>query len=168
MVRKYVRIIAIDPDVEKSGVAELHVKTRNMNITKLSFPLLVDYLQYMKEMCINKMKEDVLVIVEAGWLNHSNWHLNYSDNKRIAAAKGNSTGRNHETGRKIVEMAKHIGFEVEEVKPLKKLWKGRDGKITQEELENIIGPLNVRLSQDSRDAALLAWWYAGLPVKMRV
>ena len=65
-------------------------------------------------------------------------------------------------------MAKHIGFEVEEVKPLKKLWKGRDGKITQEELENIIGPLNVRLSQDSRDAALLAWWYAGLPVKMRV
>ena len=90
MVRKYVRIIAIDPDVEKSGVAELHVKTRNMNITKLSFPLLVDYLQNMKEMCINNMKEDVLVIVEAGWLNHSNWHLNYSDNKRIAAAKGNA------------------------------------------------------------------------------
>ena len=42
---KHENVIAIDPDKEKSGVAFLKVKTRQLEVTNLSFPLLLEYLQ---------------------------------------------------------------------------------------------------------------------------
>ena len=53
------------------------------------------------------------------------------------------------------------------MKPLKKCWRGTGGKITQEELEYMTGKLDRRVSQDARDAALMAWWFAGLPIKVK-
>jgi hypothetical protein len=164
---KYDNIIAIDPDVEKSGVAYLKSGTRQLEVTNLTFPHLLEYLQYIKkERDEQKEKETVIVVVEAGWLVKSNWHLKNSDNKRIASAKGNSAGRNHETGRKIVEMCKHYGIEVIEQYPLKKTWKGKYGKITHEELSYFTG-LTCKTNQDARDAALLAWHFAGLPIRLK-
>ena len=64
-------------------------------------------------------------------------------------------------------MARHYGLDVTEMNPLPKKWSGKDGKITKEELESFTGPLP-RCSQDERDAALLAWVHAGLPVSVRV
>lgn len=161
-MERYNIIIAIDPDVERSGVALLRTDTREMRVQSLHFPDLIEYLS-------NQRGEDgILVVVEAGWLNKPNWHLTAKDSARIAAAKGNSTGRNHEVGRKIVEMARHYGLTVNEVKPLRKFWNGRDGKITHEELAQFIPDLPKRTTQDVRDAALLAWTYAGLPVRMNV
>jgi hypothetical protein len=162
---KYDNIVAIDPDVEKSGVAYLKPATRQLEVTNLSFPHLLEYLQYIKKEC-DDQKETVVVVVEAGWLIQSNWHLKNSDNKRVASAKGNSAGRNHETGRKIVEMCKHYGLEVVEQYPLRKCWKGKDGKITHKELSSFTG-LTDRTNQDGRDAALLAWVYAGFPVRIK-
>jgi hypothetical protein len=163
-MKKYNTIIAIDPDVDKSGVAFLEVATRKLEISSLAFPQLLDYLKFVK-MENEKVKllggfnpppeNRIIVVVEAGWLNCSNWHLKSSDTKRIASAKGNSTGRNHETGRKIVEIAKHYGFEVHEQVPLRKSWKGKDGKITHEELASFTGLIG-KTNQDARDAALLA------------
>ena len=46
-----------------------------------------------------------------------------------------------------------------------KHWKGDEGKITHEELSYIVGPLPKRTNQDQRDATILAWWYADLPIK---
>ena len=154
-------IIAIDPDVERSGVATLAIEERKLGTFSLTFPELMDALQLF-------LPDKTLVVVEAGWLNKPNWHLTAKDSARLAAAKGNSTGRNHETGRKIVEMAKHYGLTVDEVKPLRKCWRGRDGKITHEELAQFIPGLPKRTTQDIRDAALLAWTYAGFPVRMNV
>lgn len=159
------RIIGIDPDCDKSGITELHVKSKFVNITTLSFPLLVDYLRTMKEEFVDRQGESVVVVVEAGWMNESNWHATHST--PAAAAKiGQNTGRNHEVARKIAEMAKHIGLEVDEVKPLRKCWKGKEGKITQEELSKIVGGIDKRLNQDARDSCLLAWLYAGLPIRL--
>lgn len=152
-------IIAIDPDVERSGVATLAIKERKLGTFSLTFPELMDALQLF-------LPDKVLVVVEAGWLNQSHWHLTARDTPRLAAAKGNSTGRNHEVGRKIVEMAKHYGLTVDEVKPLRKCWRGKDGKITHEELAQFIPGLPKRTTQDIRDAALLAWTYAGFPIRM--
>lgn len=45
------------------------------------------------------------------------------------------------------------------------MWQGKDGKITAEELQHITG-YDRRTNQDARDAALLAWVYGGLPLKM--
>lgn len=163
---KYDNIIAIDPDVEKSGVAYLIRNTKRLSLHSLSFPLLLDYLQGAKRE-LDKRNESLIVVIEAGWLIQSNWHLKRNDNKHVASAKGNSAGRNHETGRKIVEMCKHYGIEVLPILPLKKCWKGKDGKITQEELAYFTG-ITGRTNQDARDAALIAWNYAGLPIRVKV
>ena len=157
----YDNIIAIDPDVAKSGVAHLQTSTRKLEVTNLDFGTLLDYLQHAKSDHI-KADDKLVVVVEAGWLIRSNWHLRRGDNARIASAKGNSAGRNHETGRKIVEMCKHYGLEVVEHLPLRKCWRGKDSKITQDELEALTG-FRGRTNQDARDAALLAWYYSGLP-----
>jgi|WetSurMetagenome_2_1015567.scaffolds.fasta_scaffold31885_4 hypothetical protein len=159
-------IIAIDPDVDKSGVSMLTISTRQIQIESLSFPDLIDYLKYVYDK--SQFTKDIIrVVVEAGWLNASNWHLNPHDSKAVAAAKGNATGRNHETGRKIVEMAKHIGLNVEPIKPLVKCWRGKDRKITHEELATITG-ITQRTNQDERDAVLLSWIYANLPIRLKV
>lgn len=159
-------IIAIDPDVSKSGVCFLDVRSKDMTVNSLTFPDLLDYFIYVKGKAL-KAGISVKVVVEAGWLNQSNWHLHTKDTKRSASAKGNAVGRNHETGRKIVECAEHYGLEVVQMKPLRKCWKGANGKITHDELVKITGLKSGRTSQDQRDAALLAWVYAGLPIRMR-
>lgn len=155
-------VIAIDPDTVKSGVAVLETETRKMETSSLTFALLLDYLQFVKA----KAKEagkTFAVVVEAGWLaQKSNYHgVNGRKGERIAK----NVGANHETGRKIVELCRHWGMDVVEQRPLQKMWRGRDGKITAEELQAVTG-LTGRTSQDARDAALLAWVWAGLPVRI--
>ena len=76
-------------------------------------------------------------------------------------------GANHETGRKIIEMCKHYGLETLAHAPLVKCWKGKDRKITHEELASFTG-LTGRTNQDGRDAALLAWVFSGLPIRVKV
>lgn len=158
-------IIAIDPDIERSGVAELDKRTKQIKLFSLSFPDLMDYLIAVKRTCEIK-NIHFKVVVEAGWLNKGNWHLTPKDTKYSAAEKGRQAGRNHETGRKIVEMCKHYQIQAEEVKPLRKFWQGKDKKITSEEFNNLTG-FKGRSSQDMRDAGLIAWIYSGFCVKMQ-
>ena len=164
MTTKYDNIIAIDPDVTRSGIAFLNTATKQLEVSNLAFPDLVDCLAFARDKR-DKSGESLVVLVEASWLINGNWHLSSWERKQRAAAKGYDVGRNHETGRKIVEMCRHLGIEVLEHYPLRKCWKGKDGKITHEELASFTG-LSERTNQDARDAALLAWVFAGFPVKM--
>ena len=157
-------IIAIDPDVDRSGVAFLHLPSRELHCEAKTFPELIDDLHATKQ-ATDILGEPLIVIVEAGWLNRSNWHVQAGDSRRKAAAIGRSAGRNHEVGRKLVEMARHMGIEVVEQRPLQKCWRGAGRKITHEELVRFTG-LTGRTSQDMRDAALLAWVHAGLPIRL--
>ena len=167
MTQKPDTIISIDPDVEKSGVAVLGTLSRHIELHTFPFPVLMDYLRDWKE-TQGITSEPVRVVVEAGWLNKTHWHLTARDTARLAASKGNSTGRNHEVGRKIVEMSRHYGLDTVEMKPLRKCWSGRDGKITHDELAQFIPGLPKHSNQEERDAALLAWTYAGLPIIIKV
>ena len=162
---KYDTIIAIDPDVHKSGVSYLEVSTRKLEVSNMTFPQLLDYLQFFRRECQIVKQQKVVVVVEAGWLNKvSNYHTQASKaGQRIAK----NVGSNHETGRKIVEMAKHYGLEVVEHAPLCKCWRGKDGKITHDELAQFTG-LKGSTNQDSRDSAILAWTFANLPIKLKV
>lgn len=158
---KYRCIIAIDPDVERSGVTLFYTDSKEVLLHSLTFPDLINYFSVIRG------KKDTIVVVEAGWLNASHWHLTARDTPRIAAAKGNAAGRNHETGRKIIEMAKFYGLKVEEAKPLRKCWHGRDGKITHEELASLLERKGIvglpkTTNQDARDSALLAVVYSNL------
>lgn len=133
-------------------------------MASLTFPQLLDYLQTEAQRGA-RLDANVVVAVEAGWLNRAHWHVKGRDSLRAAAAKGNAAGRNHETGRLICQMARHYGLTVEEVRPLplrvggRPLWRGRDGKITHEEFVSLTGLLAARTNQEERDAGLIAWTY---------
>ena len=159
-MKKYDNVIGIDGDVDKSGVAFLHVPTRKLEASTLTFPELLDYLQFVKKQSIEK-NETVVVVVEAGWLNKkSNFH---GGKGGIGQKIANGVGRNAEVGRKIIEMCKHYDLEVIEQRPLRKSWKGRGGKITHEELNKILKSRNMeiikRSNQDVRDSVLIALLY---------
>lgn len=158
-------IIGIDPDVERSGVARLDMDggSPSLSLWSMEFGELARFLLSLRDEAA-KGGFPVSVVVEAGWLNHGNWHLRWSDTGRLACAKGYQVGRNHETGRKMVELCRGLGFLVIEQRPLRKMWSGKDRKITAAELRVVTG-YGQRSTQDARDAALLAWVQAGLPLK---
>lgn len=157
-------VIGIDPDVDKNGVALLDCNTRRLEIQTLTFPDLLDYLLYTKRAAEVKA-QNIIVVVEAGWLNKSNWHLRRRDNNSVAVAKGVHQGRNEQVSRIIGQMCERYGLRYEFIRPLRKIWKGKDGKITHSELAYFTG-ITGHTNQEGRDAALLAWEYAGLSIKV--
>ena len=170
MNRNYDTIIGIDPDCDRSGVAVIDAAARELPVHTMTFPELVQYLTCVAADSIEG--GSILVVVEASWKTETNWHGRRGDRYRVAAKKGYDVGRNHETGRKISEMAKAYGLEVEEKAPLRKCWKGRDGKITHWELVFLLAGSGVRhglggrSNQEERDAALLALDASGIAMKI--
>ena len=153
----YMITIAIDPDVDKNGVAIFNNIDNQLELHSFTFGELIDYLLILSN------KDVCQIIIEGGWLNHSNWHLSYRDSKRVACAKGNSTGRSHEVGRKIAELCEHWNINHRVIKPLRKCWKGKDGKITHDEIKSVLNGMNIkcpsRTNQEERDATLIAITY---------
>ncbi len=153
-------VVGVDPDSRKSGMAILYrdIKTFH-SVESLPFPILLRMLELVKDKAV--------VVIEGGWLNESNWHLQgKAATPAKAAAMGRNVGMNHQTGILLAEMCESMDIPYEIVKPLPKGWSGPDRKITSEELEYFTG-WKRRTNQDARDAALLAWNYAGLPIKVK-
>lgn len=172
MKRRFDTIIGIDPDCDRSGVAVIDTAARELLVYTMTFPELV---QYLTCVAADSMEgRGVLVVVEASWKTETNWHGRRGDGYKVAAKKGYDVGRNHETGRKISEMAKAYGLEVKEKSPLRKCWKGKDGKITHGELVSLLEGSGVRhnlggrSNQEERDAALLALDASGIAMRMKV
>lgn len=159
-------LISIDPDLSKSGVAELNTKTREVRLKTQSFPELIAEITTSFQL-LERLDKKLIVLVEAGWLNESNWHVKRGDNPKLIAAKGKSVGMNQATGKLIVEMLSYNGIEVREVRPLKKCWKGPDGKITHDELAYFVPGLPKRTNQEQRDSLLMAWSYAGFAIRIK-
>lgn len=163
-------IIAIDPDVDASGVAVVAVREKVLQMHNYTLPQLVDYLKDAKALYdVNSVS--YVVVIEASYLIPTNWHLEWKDSQKRAAAKGKQVGRNHEIGRQIVEFCKHLHIPYEEKKPLVKCWNGKDGKITNEELDMLLdgmgfAPVKGQTNPEKRDAALLALDRSGLPLRM--
>ena len=162
---KHRYIIGIDPDSSKSGFAWIDSITKEVDIYALDFPGIV------LKLCNGRgLMPETLVVVEASWLNNRhNWHNKATDSRRVANAKGYDVGRNHQTGMLIVEMCRNYNIEVIDVNPLRKCWKGRDGKITHEEIAELFKDFKnfpTRTNQEGRDAALLALNYSELPMKI--
>lgn len=163
---KYDVYIGIDPDSVKSGVGIVKRETRDVDAWSASFSEVVDFLASVKERARTENVR-VLIVVEAGWLNESNWHIMPRDSRAQATAKGKAVGRCEQTGRLILEMAEHIGIECVARKPLRKCWRGKDRKITHEEIASFTG-IAGRTNQEARDALLLAWVEADLPIKVKI
>lgn len=163
-------IIAIDPDIDGSGVATVWPKQRKFSIDQMLLPVLVDYLKECRD-AYDRANLSYVVVVEASYLVSANWHLEHSDSLRRAAAKGRQVGRNHEIGRQIVEFCKHLSIPYEEKLPLVKCWAGNGGKITHEEINGLLEGMGFQKIKgtsngEKRDALLLALDRSGLPLIM--
>ena len=156
-------ILGIDPDLEKSGIALLDrqrgefLKVSAVSFVEMSLILRGDVPD----------KDDITIVLEDSDLS-TNWHVNPRDNVHVAAAKGRSIGMCHATARHIKELAEYYQMQVVQMKPLRKCWKGPNGKITHDECKQFMRNLPTRTNQEMRDAALLAWCYANLPIRMKV
>ena len=166
-------IIGIDPDIERDGVAILYPATRSISVQATPFGKTLSLLQAAS---INAMAsgESLTVIIEAGWVHKSNFHLRLSDSKPVIARKGVDQGRNHQRGIDIAEYCKYNNIPYQLQAPLRKVWKGHDRKITQVEIESFMGKLRTTgkggrvamPNQEMRDAALLPWTAANLPIRL--
>lgn len=162
-------IIGIDPDVDKSGFAQLDRMALGVTICTLTFPELIKALRKAKDQTTSDRKT-LRVVVEASWLISHNWHLGHGKASAAGAiAKtGYNVGRNHQVGLMIVQYCKALGLDVIEQRPLKKCWKGPDGKITHAELAYFVPGLPARTNSEERDAILLMWNEANLPMKIKI
>lgn len=144
--------IGIDPDTDRSGVA---IFSNNvMQCAAFAFADMVGLILQMHKKA-EQQGDEIIVIVEAGWLNKSNWHITFRDNAWLAAAKGIAVGRNQQVGKCLVELLRAENIQVVEQKPLRKIW--RKGKISHDELAKLVKLDQKRTNQEMRDAALLAY-----------
>lgn len=158
--------IGIDPDIDKSGYVVVESKTGKVTTaTCLDLAKLFGALQADKHYC-KQMGLSLVVIVEAAYLgSHKNWHLGGGFiSPAKAATIGYHSGRNHETGRAIVEFCRFLEIDCIPQKPLRKCWKGRDKKITHEEITKLTKWDKKKSNQEVRDALLLAWTHTNLPM----
>lgn len=157
-------ILGIDPDVEKSGFAMLNCATRKFEYAgALSMPDSVKYLDWVA----SELGGKVVVVIEDSDQS-TNYHYCRTDRQPIVFAKGRSVGMCHATLRHLHEIAESYGLHCVMMRPLRKSWKGANGKITQEEITQFIDSLPNRCNQEVRDCALLAWCFADYPIRIKV
>lgn len=165
-------IIGVDPDIEKNGCACIERSRRELDVACLNFPETLDWIkakhEQWKEACGNnaETRSAFMAYIEAGWLNKGNWHVSESRNGKFspsawAAAVGKSDGECSAVSKKLIECLEYMGIPVTPIRPLRKCWKGRDRKITHEELMRELELYRVqhslrRSNQEVRDAVLLA------------
>jgi hypothetical protein len=144
--------IGIDPDVTKSGFAVWHKPLQKFSsIEALTLPEMLDKLHLLRD-------NIALVVVEAGWLNASNWHLavlpksvKIRNPAKRAAELGVDQGRNHQRGMDIVEILEWMRIPYRLQKPsTKNSWKN-DEKIFQK-MTGVKGG-----NPEKRDAAMLVF-----------
>ena len=159
----YKIIIAIDPDVEKSGVSVLYKVDKSVESCNKTLRELISFLR--NYAMLDDVENNLIVLVEGGYLNEGNYHLRAYINNKYASRIGHDIGRNHQVALDIIEIIKSCGLQVKVVRPLRKCWKGADGKITHAELERVAEKngyslTKKRTNQDERDAILLSLVYA--------
>ena len=164
-------VIGIDPDIVKNGVACIERNHRSLETAYLTFPETLEWVKYKYTDWEQKYRENApnsfIVYVEAGWLNKGNWHVTESRNGHFspsawAAAVGKSDGECSAVSKKLIECFEYYNIPVSPIKPLRKCWKGRDRKITHEELlkeldiYKVQHKLGKRTNQEIRDSVLLS------------
>lgn len=134
--------IGVDPDVNKNGVGFYYKDRKKLALENLTFFELFDAIKQLK------VRYNITVIIDAGWLNKSNFHV-IGTNKNVNGKIGERVGANHETGRKIAEMCDYLGVAYELHRPTR-------SKVNKEVFEQITG-YKGRTNQETRDAGLLVF-----------
>lgn len=81
-------IIGIDPDVDRNGIAMLDMSTHSLQVQMLAFPNLLDFIKEKYRKFAEIDKWDFKVIIEAGWMNRGNYHIQRWQGKQGIASLG--------------------------------------------------------------------------------
>lgn len=143
-------IVAIDPDVGKSGIAIRN--NEQISLKSMHFWELCDWI-------VTNADHIGEVRIECGYLNaKANWHS--SKSAGVSSRVGTHVGANHQVSRLLVQLCRQKlsshNIVTKEIKPLKKQWKGAGGKISHAELVSIFNYREKKATnQEERDAYLL-------------
>ena len=115
-------ICGIDPDTDKSGVVIFDRDSR-------TFPVLLTLdMPRLQSLFVDYAPPDILIVVEAGWLNPGLFHGKDTRDwdarkaKAYGAAIGKTVGRNFEVGHSIIHFLTANQYQVEQYRPCSRKW----------------------------------------------
>lgn len=139
--------IGIDPDLVKSGFAAYFPATGKLTATTFDFFKLKEVLTEFK----NTYQDDLLVRIEAGWLNNkSNYHRHRKQSKAIGERIAKNVGENAATGKLIAEMCLYLSIPHELVRPAA-------SKVNATYFKRLTGL--GKTNQEMRDAGMLCFGF---------
>lgn len=170
-------LIGIDPDTKASGWALIDLSDRTVHLETLPFmDILALLTEWRREVDDHYLDESYSYrfVVEDIWTVAHNWHVSARDNRQTISKKGYHIGRCSMVGQLIYEAIGAHFFPRIAQPPLRKVWRGADGKITHPELlelcekhDLILPPSKLKqTNQEERDALLLALHHIATPIKL--
>lgn len=170
-------LIGIDPDTKASGWAVIDLSDRTVHLETLPFmDILALLTEWRREVDDHYLDEaySYRFVVEDIWKVAHNWHVSPRDNRLTISKKGYHIGRCSMVGQLIYEAIGAHFFPRIAQPPLRKVWRGIDGKISHDELlelcekhDLILPPSKQKqTNQEERDALLLALHHIATPIKL--
>lgn len=170
-------LVGIDPDTKASGWAVIDLSDRTVHLETLPFmDILALLTEWRREVDDHYLDESYSYrfVVEDIWTVAHNWHVSPRDNRLTISKKGYHIGRCSMVGQLIYEAIGAHFFPRIAQPPLRKVWRGADGKITHPELLELCEKLDLKLlpskqkqtNQEERDALLLAIHHIATPIKL--
>jgi len=142
-------VVGIDPDLVKSGVAEVY-DGKVMDMKALSFPDLLDW-------AVGKVFVGALFVVEDVEADATTYHRSGTNGRQHARIAQN-VGQVKGVARVLVECLESMGADVVQVKPLRgPIKKAKADRVYFNRVTGWAGSSN----EDKRDAALLALFGVG-------
>lgn len=170
-------LIGIDPDTKASGWACIDLSDRTVHLETLTFmDILAILTEWRREVDDHYLDEaySYRFVVEDIWKIAHNWHVSARDNRQTISKKGYHIGRCSMVGQLIYEAIGAYFFPRIAQPPLRKVWRGIDGKISHPELLELCEKHDLKLplskqkqtNQEERDALLLALHNISTPIKL--
>jgi len=135
-------LLGIDPDCDKSGFALIHGEHKEL--CTLTF---FEILKRFKQLIDHYGKDKIIVYIECGFLNKSNWHKKVGQSANLNAKIGERTGANFEVAKKLCEMCEYLGLKYYQIRPTRRKL---DSKTFQ-----AMTKITKRTNQEMRDAFML-------------
>lgn len=170
-------LVGIDPDTKASGWAVIDLSDRTVHLETLPFMDILSLLtEWRREVDDHYLDEaySYRFVVEDIWRVAHNWHVSPRDNRLTISKKGYHIGRCSMVGQLIYEAIGAHFFPRIAQPPLRKVWRGIDGKISHSELLYLCEKHDLKLppskqkqtNQEERDALLLALHHIATPIKL--
>ena len=137
-----------------------------------TFPELIEELEHLG-FDLDIQDKKMLIVIEIDTSTTHNWRLNPNMSRQMIATMGHKQGRNYQVAQTLIQYMEFYGVEYVKQAPLRKGWRGREGKITHEELMALKGlkftkaddqRSKSQTNQEERDAALLAIHWSNIPL----